>query len=341
MEFAAQRPRVMSRVLKNLEERTCMNPTVALECQYSLTRGNKQLTGASIRFAEILANTYCNLMALKRVVAEDREVVRAQGIFFDCETNYRYGAEVSRRITDKDNHRFNRDMIVNTGNAAASIAFRNAVLGGVGKGIWSGVYEKTRQVAIGNIESVVKTRDELLAWAKAAGVTGEMLFSTLGVQGVADITGEKLLALKVMQKDVMAGDKSIDEVFGTLESANIEAAMAQLRWNEGQKTASRMAYRGKPAEHLDYLKKQIAEAEKRGVTTTAPAKKEATKESAPKPASNAPNAGEMPRAGSTVVGDGSEAQTSDGAKPEAAETRQTAAPPAKPASETRRKAFDF
>ena len=274
MEFAARRPRVLSRVLKNLEERACMSPAIALECQYSLPRGGKQLTGASVRFAEILAGTFGNLMALKRVVGADAEVVRAQGIFFDCETNYRFGAETSRRITDKDGKRFNQDMINVTGNAAASIAFRNAVLGGIGKGIWAGVYEKTKAVAIGNVESVAKTRDEVLGWAKAAGVTGEMLFATLGVQGVQDIVGEKLLALKVMQKEIMAGEKSIDEVFGFLETANIEAAMSQLKWNEGQKTASRMAFRGRPGEHLAYLREELGKLEKRAVSTP-PAKKEA------------------------------------------------------------------
>lgn len=287
MEFATRRPRVMSKVLKNLEDRTCMSPAIALECQYSLQRGNTRIMGASVRFAEILAGTYCNLMALKRVVGADAEVVRAQGIYFDCETNYRFGAETTRRITNKDGARFNQDMITVTGNAAASIAFRNAVLGGVGKGIWAGVYEKTKQVAIGSAESVVKSRDELLHWAKNAGITGEMLYTTLGVQGVQDIIGEKMLAFKVMQKEVMSGEKSIDDVFGTLEGANIEAAMAQLGWNEGQRTVSRQAYRGRAAEHLAYLKSEIEKAQRRTVTSTPAAKKETAKKVEPQPAQDA------------------------------------------------------
>lgn len=283
MEFARKFPRSMSKVLKTLEDRTCHSPAIAIEMNYSLPRGGKQIMGASSRFAEILASSWGNNMSLCRVVGADAEFVRAQGVYFDCESNYRHGREVARRITGSDNRRFNQDMIAVTGAAAASIAFRNAVLNGIGKGVWYAIYEKTKKVAIGSVESVVKTRDDLLAWAKAAGITGEMLYTTLQVQGVQDIAGEKLLALKIMQKEVMAGEKSIDDVFGTLETANIEAAMAQLGWNEGQKTVSRQAYRGRAADHLAYLKSEIEKLDKRSVTTAPAAKKEtaAKKESKP------------------------------------------------------------
>jgi hypothetical protein len=275
MEFARKYPRQMSKVMKMLRERTCYSPAIALEMTYSLPRGGKQITGASSRFAEILAASWGNNMSLCRVVGSDAEFVRAQGIYFDCESNYRHGREVARRITDSRGNRFNADMIAVTGGAAASIAFRNAVLNGVGKGVWFDVYLQSQQVATGDAQSVVRERDELLTWAKQAGVTGEMLFNTLQVQGVQDIVGEKFLALKIIRKEIAAGERTVDEVFGTLETANVEAAMTQLGWNEGQKTVSRQAYRGRAAEHLAYLREQIDTLQRRGVSTAAPAKKEA------------------------------------------------------------------
>jgi hypothetical protein len=281
MEFARKFPRSMDRVLKTLKDRTCYNQAIALEMSYSLPRGGKQITGASSRFAEILAASWGNNMSMCRVVGADDEWVRAQGIYFDCESNYRHGREVARRITDKDNRRFNQDMIGVTGNAAASIAFRNAVLNGIGKGVWYPTYLESQRVAVGTAESVVKERDAILTWAKQAGVTGDMLFSTLQVQGVQDIIGEKFLALKIMQKEIMSGEKSLDEVFGALETANIEAAMGQLGWNEGQKTSSRVAFRGRPAEHLAYLREELTRREKAGVTTMpsqAPAKQQSTED---------------------------------------------------------------
>jgi hypothetical protein len=285
MEFARKFPRSMDKVMATLKSRTCYNQAIALEMTYSLPRGGKQITGASSRFAEILAASWGNNMSMCRVVGADQEWVRAQGIYFDCESNYRHGREVARRITGSDGRRFNQDMIGVTGNAAASIAFRNAVLNGIGKGVWFATWMETQKVAIGSAESVVKERTAVLEWAKQAGITGEMLFNTLSVQGVQDIVGDKFLALKVMQKEVMSGEKSIDDVFGSLESANIEAAMAQLKWNEGQKTASRMSFKGRPAEHLAYLKTEIDKAERAGVSTSAPAKKEA--KPAAKPAAEA------------------------------------------------------
>jgi hypothetical protein len=340
MEFARKYPRTLSKVLKTLEDRACHSPAIAMEMNYSLPRSGKQIMGASSRFAEILAASWGNCLTLCRVVGADQEFVRAQGVYFDCETNYRHGREVARRITDSNNKRFGADMIAVTGAAASSIAFRNATLNGIGKGIWYPAYLKSREVAIGNAESQVQQRDELLTWAKQSGITGEMLFSTLQVQGVQDIMGEKLLALKVMRKEVMAGEKSIDEVFGTMETANIEAAMTQLNWNEGQKTVSRQAYRGRSTEHLAYLKEQIDTAQKRGTSTAAPAtKKEPAKtapaKDAPKPASNAADAAETPRAEQTPVGGGSEAASSDGAE------TATALPEKKPAASTKGGKFDF
>lgn len=317
MEFARKFPRSLSKVLRTLEERTCHNSAIALEMNYSLPRSGKQIMGASSRFAEILAATWGNNMSLCRVVGSDSEFVRAQGIYFDCETNYRHGREVARRITDSRGNRFNADMIAVTGSAAASIAFRNAVLNGIGKGVWYAIYEKTKRVATGDAESTVKTRDELIKWSQAAGITSEMLLSTLQVQGVQDIVGEKLLALKVMQKEVMSGDKTVEDVFGTLEAANIEAAMAQLGWNEGMKTSSRVAYRGRPAEHLAYLREELGRREKAGVTSMPTEKKPpapAQQDVAPKPVSNAADAAEMPSTGQATVGGGSEVAASDGAQ---------------------------
>jgi hypothetical protein len=337
MEFARKFPRVLSKVLKTLTDRVTHTPAIAIEMNYSVPRGGKQIMGASSRFAEILASSWGNCLTLCRVVGVDAEFVRAQGVYFDCESNYRHGREVARRITGSDNRRFNADMIQVTGQAASSIAFRNATLNGIGKGIWYDAYLKSREVAIGTAESQVQTRNECLEWAKQAGITGEMLFSTLQVQGVQDIIGEKLLALKVMRKEVMAGEKSIDEVFGTMETANIEAAMSQIGWNEGQKTVSRQAYRGRPSEHLAYLKEQIDIAQRRGVSTAAPATKTAPAKTAPakdapKPASNAADAAEMPRAEQTTVGGGSEVAASDGAE---------TLPEKKPAASTKGGKFDF
>lgn len=281
MEFARKYPRSMDRVMKMLKERTCFNQAIALEMTYSLPRGGKSITGASSRFAEILAACWGNNMSLCRVVGSDSEFVRAQGIYFDCESNYRHGREVARRITDSQGKRFNADMIGVTGMAAASIAFRNAVLNGIGKGVWYATYLETQKVAVGSAESVVKQRDQILEWAKQAGVTFDMLYAALQVQGIQDIIGDKFLALKIMQKEVMAGDKSIDEVFGTLETANIEAAMTQLNWNEGNKVSSRMAFKGRPQEHLQYLKDELGKRERAGIAAgPAPAKQQEAKPAA-------------------------------------------------------------
>lgn len=324
MEFAERRPRKMQRFVDTVIERSCFNEAIALQMNYTLPRGGKEISGASTRFAEIVAGAWGNCRALSRVVGADAEWVTAQGIYFDCETNYSYGREVGRRITDKNGQRFNADMIGVTGNAASSIAFRNAVLNGIGKGVWWDLYQKTRSAAVGAVETIATQRGEILEWLKQKGVPLANVFNTLGIQGPHDIGAEQLLTLKVMKRDLTEGDKSVEDMFGTAETMDIEAAMTHLNWNEGTKVSSRVAFRGRPGEHLAYLREEIGKRDRAGVTTM-PEKKPPQQEVAPKPVSNAAEAAETPSTGEATVGGGSEVAASDGAG-----TTQQATPAAKP-----------
>jgi len=104
-----------------------MDVETAQSMGYALQRGGKPITGPSVHLAKLVVSNWGNMRTEAKVVeVTDKEVV-SRGIAWDLEANTASSFEVRRKITDKYGKRFNDDMITVTGNAANSIAYRNAV----------------------------------------------------------------------------------------------------------------------------------------------------------------------------------------------------------------------
>ena len=96
-------PRDIKQSLAKAMVLVTMTQESADECIYSLPRGNKNITGASARFAETMASTWGNLRIRTRVVeTTDKNVVCVAEIH-DLENNSALSTEVRRRITDNAN----------------------------------------------------------------------------------------------------------------------------------------------------------------------------------------------------------------------------------------------
>ena len=123
-----------------------LDDETAASCFYCLPRGGKKIMGPSARLAEIVASAWGNMRAQSKVVeVNDKEVV-AEGACWDLEKNVLISVQVRRRITDSKGIRFNDDMIVVTGNAASSIALRNAVFKVVPAAMTKSIYEAVKQI---------------------------------------------------------------------------------------------------------------------------------------------------------------------------------------------------
>lgn len=195
--------------LATLDERT------ASECIYALPRDGKTIEGPSARFAEIVNYAWGNTRAGARVIAEEGEFVTSQGLFYDLEKNTAISYEVKRRIVDKNGRRFKVDMIGTTSNAASSIALRNAILKGIPKALWHPIYQAARKVVAGDIRTLVSRRDEAIKAFQIFNVTAEMIYATLGVGGVQDITIDHLVILKGILTAIQEGDTTPEQAFST------------------------------------------------------------------------------------------------------------------------------
>jgi len=255
-------PRSITAFRNELKAIAIASQPVAMEMMYSLPRAGKQLVGPSIRFAEALVSCWGNARVGVEVVDVDRRdgVVVAEGRFYDCEKNVGFAIRTRRRnvMTKKDD-----DSYQVTGNAASSIALRNAILRGVPKALWNDIFELAKQTAAGDAASLETIRVEMIKLFTALGVTENRLFAALGIPGIADMGPDEIVAMKAWRKQLQSKDSTIEEIFGYPEDVEIEWLMDAMEWPEAKKRSSKQNFTKDKTGHLTYLR---MEASKSGIT---------------------------------------------------------------------------
>jgi hypothetical protein len=212
---ARQYPRSLKTAIDNIMSLATLDEQTAAENMFALPRGGKPIRGPSIRLAEIIAQQWGNCRVEARVIAIDRanKVITAEGTFHDLETNSAMRSVVQRRISDKRGRLFNDDMIVVTGNAACSIARRNAVLAGVPKAVWRKAYEASERVVAGDIKTLATRRDGAIKAFATYGVKPEQVFAALDVKGLDEIMLEHIPTLLGMFSALKDGETTVEEMF--------------------------------------------------------------------------------------------------------------------------------
>ena len=216
-------PRSLKHVQTRIMSMATLDEESAEECIYALPRGGKPIRGPSIRFAEILKQSYGNCQAAARVVHVDKvdKYVEAEGVFIDLETNSKSTARVRRRISGKNGAVYNDDMIIVTGNAACSIAMRNAILAGVPKPLWRRAYDLVQATITGDITTLTDNREKAFKALAAFGVKPDQVFVALGVEGVEDISVDHIATLRGMYSALKNGEATVEEMFvGTVRAVS-------------------------------------------------------------------------------------------------------------------------
>lgn len=220
LDAAHKYPRSIGKFLKEAETLATVSQAVAESCLYALTRrqNGKEIViaGPSVRLAEICASAYGNLHVAARILdAEEREVI-AQGVAWDLEKNIRVTTEVRRRITTSKGRRYGDDMITMTGNAAASIAIRNAIFRVVPRAYIDRIYAAARLVAVGDAKTLAAKRAQLVERLMKIGVPKERIFPRVGKTSIEDLGLEEVEALIGLGTAIHNGDATVDESFPPL-----------------------------------------------------------------------------------------------------------------------------
>lgn len=215
-------PRSLSKINKNVLSLVTLSQGAAEKCTYALPRGGKPITGPSIRLAEIVASQWGNCRVAARVIHVDRKemYVEALGIFHDLESNTATTSSIRRRISGRDGKLFNDDMITVTGNAACSIAKRNAILAGVPEAIWGEAYEAALRTVRGDMKTLPERRDETLKAMAAFGLSADQVYQILGIDGEKDFGLDQIATLRSTYAALKNGETTAEELLKTIEASD-------------------------------------------------------------------------------------------------------------------------
>lgn len=240
---AKQYPRDLNVTLNKIATYATMDKETAEDCFYVLRRKDKDgqvnvIEGLSVRMAEIIAGAWGNLRVQTRIIGNDGRMITAQAICHDLETNFAVSKEVKRRITDKNGRTFSEDMQVVTGNAAASIAFRNAVLAVIPKAVTKKVINEVRKVALGQSIDLEQSRQNVIAYFAKLGVSQEQIFRYLDVKYIEEIDKQMIFELRATANAIKEGTTTVKEAFIIPEIEAKQEATARKKTTTAQEKAA-------------------------------------------------------------------------------------------------------
>ena len=218
---AKQYPRNIRRSIDNSMVMATMDAETAQSCGYALPRGGKPVTGPSVHLAKIIVSNWGNMRTEAKVVQITDKQIISRGTAWDLETNVASAFEVRRSIVDKHGKRYSDDMITVTGNAANSIAYRNAVFAVIPKAVVDKVYKAAQKAITGDLsdeEKLVKRRSEAINYFNDIwGISEEEVIKLCDKQTVNQIKAEEIALLLGMAQSLKDGDTSVEELMKLLQ----------------------------------------------------------------------------------------------------------------------------
>lgn len=257
---AKANPRSATKFIEELTAIACHSQETAMEMMYSIPRDGKQLIGPSIGFAEAALAVWGNARAGSEVIETNagEGYVVAEGRYYDCEKNVGRAIRKRRRIVAK---RITPDAIQVTGDAACSIAAREAILRSIPKPLWKPIWNKARETASGSIKSVEAVRLALVDAFHKMGVTDIQILNALGVAGLPDMGADEIIALQSWKNQLRDGAAVLEDIFGAPEDAEIELCMKKLGWNQAKMQQAWEVHKGQRPKLLEYVRAEVKKQE--------------------------------------------------------------------------------
>ena len=213
---AKRYPRNIKRSIDNSIVMATMDSETAQSCGYALPRGGKPITGPSVHLAKIVVSNWGNMRTEAKVVQISDKQIISRGTCWDLEANVASAFEVRRSIVDSKGKRYSDDMITVTGNAANSIAYRNAVFSVVPKAVVDKVYKAAQRFITGDLsdeEKLIKRRiDAINHFNEEWGITEAEVIRLCGKQTVNQIRANEIALLLGMAQSLKDGDTTVEDL---------------------------------------------------------------------------------------------------------------------------------
>lgn len=212
-------PRNQKMFIENAIALATMDEETAESCFYCLVRtgreGRTEIKGASIRLAEIAASCWGNIHAATRISENDGKFVTAEGVAWDLEKNVKIKSEVKRRITGRNGLPFSDDMQAVTGNAACSIALRNAIFKVIPKALIDRVYAAAVSYSVGDQKTIASKRVAVFDRFNKLGIPTSKILDFFNKKSIEEFNAEDIGILIGVGTSIKDGLLSIDDAFST------------------------------------------------------------------------------------------------------------------------------
>lgn len=230
-------PRDAQRAIAYASDLATMDEATAQSCFYVLPRKEKdgtkkEIRGASIRLAEIVANAWGNIHAATRIVENDGRHITAESVAWDLESNVKIAMQnkVSIRFGEKDGkggYTASADMQTMLSNAASAKALRNAIFKVVPKALVGIVLERAMKFAIGDNQKILTKVTELFDKLTKMGIEKQTILDYYGRKSLSEITSDDYVSLIGVGTAIKEGHIKIDEVFTALEDQTDKTSAAE------------------------------------------------------------------------------------------------------------------
>lgn len=225
-------PRNIQRSVDNAISIVGLDRETAMTCTYSVPRGGKSISGPSVHLAKILIQVWGNMRCEAKVIEIGTKHITSQATAFDLENNVAIKVEVKRSLMTK-NGRMNDDMITVTGNAANSIALRNAILSVIPRGVVDKVYYSALDKITGDISDdqklIVKRKEVFDKLKELYDVSEIEALSAVGKKTVMNVDREDLVVLFGIIQAIKDGDTTVDTAFKGKKDSKAEISLDDLQ----------------------------------------------------------------------------------------------------------------
>ena len=220
---AKQYPRDIKKSLNNSIVMATMDNETAQACGYALPRGGMPITGPSVHLAKIIVSNWGNMRTESKVVQITDKQIVSRGVAWDLENNVASAFEVRRSIVNSKGKRFSDDMITVTGNAANSIAYRNAVFSVIPKALVDKVYKEAQKLITGDLSDetvLLKRRTKAINLFKDEyDISEEEVIKLCGKQTVNQIRADEIALLLGIYQSLKDGDTIVEELMKPIRNS--------------------------------------------------------------------------------------------------------------------------
>lgn len=231
---AKQYPRDLQAVTNDATVMATLDPETAQMCKYAVPRGGDLITGPSVHLAKIIASNWGNMRIESRVTDTTDTHIVSEAVCFDLEKNVAVKVQVMRKITNKYGKKFNDDLITVTGNAANSIALRNAVFSVIPKAITDKIYRACETVikqGSGNKTLSQRITGAINYFKTTHNISQAQIFDLFSVSKKSEMTDEHLSSLLAINQAIVDGDTTPQQAF----ALTVEDKKKQIKENKDSK----------------------------------------------------------------------------------------------------------